>query len=148
MRRLTTRLLLLPVLACLVPGLVSAELLSKSYHFKPGVTLEIGAAADPGLRVDSVRFRVPPASADGRHERTSGMVSAEVAVSNLGQKSAMIGLAIALYDKQGRLVGASSGGSKLMPLKAGRQKTFTLVFDFVNAYAHQADTFQLSAEAR
>ena len=35
-----------------------------------------------------------------------------------------------------------------MPLKAGRQKTYTLVFDFVNAYAHRASTFQLSAESR
>jgi len=147
MRRIMTRLLLFAVLVCLTPGLVSADLLSKSYHFKPGVTLEIGVATEPGLRVDSVRFRVPP-TAGGRHERTAGMVSAEVAVSNLNEKSSMIGLAIALFDAEGRLVGAASGGSKLMPLKPGRQKTFTLVFDFVNAYAHRADTFQLSAESR
>ena len=33
-----------------------ASLWSKTYNFKPGVTLEVGAETDSGLRLESVRF--------------------------------------------------------------------------------------------
>ena len=38
----------------------------------------------------------------------------------------------------------ASGGNKLTPIKPERQRTFTLVFDGVNAVAHKATAFQIS----
>lgn len=59
-----------------------------------------------------------------------------------------MGVAIALYDGEGRLVGVASGGTGLMPLKPDRQRSFTLIFDDVNALAAQAQTFQITVESK
>jgi len=124
-----------------------AELLSKSYEFKDSVTLEIGASTESGLRIDSVRFHVPP-TAGQPGQRTGGLASAEVAVSNVGNGSHRVGLALALFDAEGRLVGVASAGTSLMPLKTGRQRTYTLVFDHVNGEVHKAKRFQISLESK
>ena len=126
---------------------VSAELLSGSFEFKPGVTLSVGRSTGNGLRLDSVRFRVPEPGKSGIL-RTGGLVRAEVAVSNLSEESRRFGLAIALLDGEGRLVGVASGGTTVVPLKKDRQRTYKLVFDGVNARAAEAVTFQISLESR
>lgn len=125
----------------------SAELLSKQFQFKPATTLEIGATTADELRLDSVQFALPP-SDGGRFLRTGGHVKAEVAVSNVGTSTRRVGLAIALFDAEDRLVGVASGGTGLMPLKSDRQRTFTLVFDDVNAAAARATTFQITMEIK
>ena len=145
MRRTTAVVLLLFVV--LVHGSLSAAgLLSRSFQFKPGVTLEIGVDTD-GLRLDSVRFRVPE-SPGGSRLRPGGLVTADVAVSNIGGESRKLGLAVALFDDSGQLVGVASGGSRLTSLRSDRQKTFRLVFDDVNHNVDSASTFQISLEAR
>ena len=100
---------------------VRAEMLSKKYHFKPDVVLEIGADAPGGLRLDSVLFRLPR-RVKGKSSRTGGPTSARVAVSNTSDSSVRVGLAIALVDDAGRLLGVASGGTRLAAIKPGRQK--------------------------
>jgi hypothetical protein len=124
-----------------------AELLSKSYVFKAGVTLELGAETSDGLRVDTVQFKLP-ATVDERTARVAGLTAAQVAVSNTGASAQKVGVAIALFDDEGRLLGVASGGTSLVPIKAGRQKAYTLVFDNVNTQAHRATKFQLSLESK
>lgn len=124
-----------------------AELLSKGFEFKDAVTLEIGASTGDGLRLDSVRFHVPP-TAGSPGQRTGGLANAEVAVSNVGEKAHKVGVALALFDAQGRLLGVASAGTSLRPLKTGRQRTYTLVFDHVNGEVHRATRFQVSLESK
>jgi hypothetical protein len=139
----------LPVLiaALLLAPIADAGLISKEYHFKPDVTLEIGAATDSGLRLDSVRFHLP-STAGGEHVRTGGVVKVEVAVSNTTGAAQKVGIAVALFDEVNRLVGVASGGSKVMSIKGNRQKSYTLVFDDVNGEAYKATTFQISIESK
>lgn len=124
-----------------------AALISKSFEFKDGVKLEIGSTTESGLRLDSVQFMLPPTKGQ-RFLRTGGLVQAEVTVSNIGDRSRRIGIAIALYDANGRLVGVASGGNRLAPLKKNRQQSFRLSFDDVNSLAHRAETFQISVESK
>ncbi len=136
-------------LACaallLAPAIARAELLSKTYEFRDGVTLEIGVETENGVRLDSIRFELP--ARDGnRILRTGGLVQAEVAISNIGDAKRRIGVAIALFDGSGNLVGVASGGNRVLPLKRERQQTFKLAFDDVNGSAHRAATFQISIE--
>ena len=140
------------VTACLVgiallasPAL--AERFAKTYQFKTGVTLEIAEALDSGLRVDSVRFRVPEAR-DGADPRLAGLSKATVAVSNVGDKARRVGIAVALLDAQGGLLGVASAGTKLLPIRPNRQVEFTLVFDHVNERAGEAVSFKLALESR
>ncbi len=145
MRSRLARLAVIPL--CLVLwALPTQALTSKTYKFKEGVILQIGATAD-GLRLDNVSFRLPEAK-NGKLFRTSGSVKATVAVSNESGESRRVGIAIALYDAEGRLVAVASGGSRWLPVKPQRQNTYVLVFDDVNALAHQAATFQISIETR
>lgn len=125
----------------------SAAIMSKKFDFKTGVILDIGAEMPGGLRVDNVRFEVP-SKLGGKIVRVGGLFTAEVAVSNTGNETAKVGIAIALFDNASRLLGVAGGGSKLASIQPGRQKSFTLVFDGVNAEAHAASQFYISLESK
>ncbi len=129
------------------PVAAQSGLFSERFEFKDRVTLAPAAEAPGGLRLDSVRFELPAAT-DDRVLRTSGLVTAQVAVSNTAAKSRKVGLAIALHDPAGRLLAVASAGTKLTPLKPGRQKTYVLTFDDVNAEAHKAATFEITLETK
>ena len=126
---------------------VSAAPLSKRYEFKGGVTLEMAVAAESGLRLDTIRFHVPTPDGE-RLLGVDGTVTARVAVSNTADRPFMVGLAIALYDDEGHLLGVASGGNLVTAVKPNRQQTFNLVFEGLNSEAHKAKTFQIGLEAK
>lgn len=134
------------LLGALGLGQASTGLMSRQYEFKPGVILEIAASTEDGLRLDNIRFQVP-SKVSGKILRVSGLFTAEVAVSNMSGSPTKVGVAIALFDPEGRLVGVASGGNRLGAIKAGRQKSFTLVFDDVNSFFDAAKTFQITIES-
>lgn len=133
------------VLAAGLPA--EAGMLSKTFRFKPGVVLEVGEATDDGLRLDSVRFALP-STAGGENMRTGGVAEAEVALSNTANVSLKGGVALAVFDGEGRLLGVSSAGNHLGALKPGRAKTFKLIFDNVNRELFRGASFQISVESR
>jgi len=120
-----------------------AELFSKAYTFKPDTTLQVGADMPAGLRLDSVEFVLPK---DGAASGTFDGPKVKVSISNLGAASAKIGVAIAITDEAGRLVGVASGGTKIFPLRAGRQIVYTLSIDSVRAELASATVFRISVE--
>ena len=146
MRRSIAVGLVLVGLLVLAP-LDEASLLSKEYHFKDNVKLEIGESTSDGLRLDSVRFQLP-ATVGEKYSRTGGVVKVEVAISNVTGAALKAGIAVALFDEMNRLVGVASGGSKLMAVKGNRQKNYVLVFDNVNGEAYKATTFLISIESK
>jgi hypothetical protein len=145
MRRVLSGTLGLAVILASVAA--AAGLVSKRYEFKDGVLLEIGASTPGGLRLDSVQFRLPGRNGD-RLARAGGLVRARVAVSNTTEKPLKAGLAVALFDDEGRLLSVASGGTNVRAIRPGRQKRFTLMFEGANAEAHRASTFLISLEAK
>lgn len=133
----------LGVLVVLAPA-ARAGLLSKTYEFRSDVFLEIGAVTDDGLRLDNVRFQMPSATA----VRTAAEATATVSITNTSDASKRVGMGIALFDDGGRMVGVVAGGTKLMPLKAGKQKVYKLIFEHVYVEAPRATTFQISVESK
>ena len=128
--------LLVSLLALALAPAASASLMSKEYHFKPGVELQLGAASDDGLRLDAVLFQLPSPSGM-MFFRKGTRFTVEVAVSNTAEVSQKIGVAVALFDGKRRLVGATSGGSKMMAIRPGGQKIYKMTFDNVNGEAYQ-----------
>jgi len=122
-----------------------AELFSKSYTFKANTTLQVGAELPAGLRFDSVEFVLP---AGGTQTSTFGGPKAKVAISNLGKKSVTVAIAIAVTDADGRLVGVANGGTKLFPLRAGRQMSYSLDFGGVNSELSAGTVFRISIEPK
>jgi hypothetical protein len=145
MRRILVTTMVLMTIAALAP-MTGAELLTKSYVYKDDIKLELGVASGDGLRIDSVRFRT--SSGSGGMLRTGDRMAAEVSVSNTSSQPLKVGLAIALYDDGERLLGVASAGTRLVPIKSGRQKRYILLFSHVNAEAPKATTFQISMESK
>ena len=136
---------LLVFLAVLPP--TQAELESKTYVFRRGVTLEVGSDLQEGLRLESVRFFAPQ-GLGSRILRPSGTVKAEITMSNLGSEAQRVGIALALFDDQDRLLAVASGGSSLLALKPERQTKYSLVFEDVKLEAMDAATFKISVETK
>jgi hypothetical protein len=126
-------------LSLLATPAVQADTFSKKYRFVQDKTLEIGETVGEGMRLDSVQF-VFPANSGEKILRIGGVPEAVVAISNLGQESIKIGIAVAVYDEEGRLLGVASG--------AYRQVGYSLKFDYVNGEMTKAATFQVSVETK
>jgi len=121
-----------------------AELFSKAYTFKPDTILQVGAEMPAGLRLDSVEFVLP--KDDAAQSGTFTGPKVKIAISNLGTSAAKIGVAIAVTDADGRLVGVASGGTKLFPLRADRQIVYTLSIDGVRSELAMGTVFRISVE--
>jgi len=146
MKRRTLERILPAVLCALAVAMPAhGELLSKRYQFKDRVVLEMSVPTKSGLRLDTVRF-VMPETVEGRLTVASGLLRAQIVVSNLAAEARKVGLAIALYDDHDRLLAVASGGSKLASIKPDRSRTYNLVFEGVFAEALRATTFQISLE--
>jgi hypothetical protein len=141
--KLTATLLLVGL--AMVPA--AAGTASGEYLFKIDVPLELNVAVEQGLTIETVRFYTAgwgPAS----FFRAGDVMKAEIAISNVSEEGKMIGLAVALFDEKGKLLGVASGGNKFLPQRDERQRTYTLVFNHVNALASSAASFKVTVETR
>jgi hypothetical protein len=125
-------------------GEARAELFSKAYAFKPNTTLEVGSEMPGGLRLDTVEFVVP--SDDASQGSVFSGPKVKVGVSNLGEKSVKIGVAIAVTDAEGRLVGVASGGTKLFPMRSDRAIVYSLTIGGVKSELANGTVFRISVE--
>ena len=123
-----------------------ADTFSKKYRFVLDKTLEMGETLGDGMRLDSVQFVMP--STDGKILRIGGVPEAVVAISNMSQESVKVGIAVAVFDEEGRLLGVASGGSAMRGIRALRQVGYSLKFDWVNGEMTKAATFQVSVETK
>jgi hypothetical protein len=147
MRRCSILVLCLVLVQPLVSAPATAELFSKSYVFKPGVTLEIGADAGNGLRLESVEF-ILPSSLGGGLFRSGGLAKVEIVIANKGNRARKVGIAIAVFDDDGRLLGVASGGSKLLAIKPDRQSYYRMTFENVNGEIFKATNFKITLEPK
>jgi len=131
-------------LAMTVPA-VDAGLTSKHYEYKPAVKLTTDVDLGEGLRLDSVMFR-PPSSV-GKGFWTSGLLKVDIAISNFGETARKIGIAVALFDDNDRLLGVATHGTTF-PLKPQRTAVYTLEFANVNSEIFKATKFSISVEPK
>lgn len=131
---------------CLAATFARAELFSKAYAFKANTVLQVGADLGAGLRLDSVEWVVTPD--DGSPSGLFSGPKVKVAISNVGSASVKVGIAVAVTDGDGRLVGVASGGTKLFPLRAGRQMDYELDVDGVSAELEHGTVFRISVEPK
>ncbi len=125
----------------------AGELFARTYKFKPGVRLEIGAEVTAGLRLDHVRF-YRSASLGRRMLGGDDRWHVEVRLTNTGQSPERFGIAFAVLDEEGQLLGVASGGSKLLPVKPGRHSYYTLTFEDVHRELDRAASFMVAVEPR
>ena len=142
MRRAVIAGLAVLALGCLGAPASAGEFVAKTYEFKAGVKLEVGLDLAEGLRLESIEFEIP----EGAPSAFSMNPRAKVVISNFGAEARRIGIAIALEDDEGRLVGAGTGGTKLFPLRADRQMAYGVSFDDVQTRIEAARAFRITLE--
>ena len=78
----------------------------------------------------------------------SSTARAVARVDNNGFIPQEVGVAIAVYDAEGNLIAAGSGGVKLGYLSKGERDTFTIRFVYVYRNLDKAASFTISLETR
>lgn len=73
---------------------------------------------------------------------------AQVEVTNSGKYAKVPGFAVAVLDKDGKLLGVASGGTKVGTIKPGETETFDLNFTQVKERLAKGDRFLLAIELR
>lgn len=73
---------------------------------------------------------------------------AQVEVTNTGKHPKIPGFAVAVLDRDGKLVGVASGGTKVGTIKPGETETFDLNFTQVKERLAKGDRFLLAIELR
>ena len=132
--------LLLALLAA--PG--GAILLVKRYPFEAGSWIHLAIEQD-GLLVEDVKFD-GPAKLRGivsRHDKPNRAV---FVARNTSNRRIDPGIAVALFDKEDRLVAAGNTGVTPGLLQPGERHEFTVYFHGVFREMDQADHFLVSIE--
>ena len=73
---------------------------------------------------------------------------AQVEVTNTGKYPKIPGFAVAVLDRDGKLLGVASGGTKVGTIKPGETETFDLNFTQVKERLAKGDRFLLAIELR
>jgi hypothetical protein len=126
------------VLCLAAVSLARAGIVSNNYVYKPEVVLRMKLDNGLGLQIDSVRFGTVRMV---RARRTA----AQVVVSSSRDDAVEAGVAVALYDSEGRLVGAAGAGPALV--RGAQSRVFTVVFEGLDHGPDTATSFQISLES-
>lgn len=73
---------------------------------------------------------------------------ATISVTNTSERSRTPGFAIAVFDKEGRLLGVANGGAKVGTVKPGTTESFAMSFFQVKDRLPKGDHYVLSVELR
>jgi hypothetical protein len=119
---------------------------SKRFDFQWDKTLALALELD-GLKVNTIFFNNREFKAKLLKDANFG-IRAQVDVTNGAKQDRIPGFAVAVFDKEGRLLGVASGGTKLGVVKPGETETFDLNFTQVKERLPRGDHFILSVELR
>lgn len=133
---------LLAVLAALVFTAASAETNSARYKFEGNKWLSLDLSVGD-VRAETIRFEWPATLM-----RVKTGYKAIVKVINGSSGQVGVGLAVALYDKDLKLIGSGTAGTTLGTIDPGSNAQFTIDFKDVTSRLEQADQFHIALETR
>ena len=119
---------------------------SRRTDFKWDRLVPLGFEVD-GLKVNSIFFNNRELKSTWIKEASFG-TRAQVEVTNTAKTDRIPGFAVAVFDKDGSLLGVASGGTKLGVVRPGETETFDLNFSQVKERLPGGDHFVLSVELR
>jgi hypothetical protein len=130
----------------LAAGLASplaAQQITKKFDYAP-----VDGVQDLRIELDKVvlnQITFKPGRSLGGPVRRSD-ASAEVRIDNNGTTNRVVGVAVAVFDGDGNIVAAGSGGTRVGNLAAGERDTSKIAFPFVFRHLDQAKTFVVTLE--
>jgi hypothetical protein len=123
---------------------------SESFPFQWDRMIPLASTNLDGLKVNSIFFNkraVKPGAFSFLKDAEFG-TRAQVEVTNTGKVPKIPGFAVAVLDKDGRLLGVATGGTKVGTVKPGETETFDLNFTQVKERLASGDKFLLAIELR
>jgi hypothetical protein len=115
---------------------------SARYRFEGNRWLSLDLAVSD-VRTDVIKFQWPSTVMNVK----TGY-KAVVKVVNGSSRQVSTGIAVALYDSEGKLIGAGTTGTKLGTIDPGDSAEFTVDFDHVIERLEQATQFQIALQTR
>ena len=132
----------LAVLAAAALSSASADTNSARYKFEGNKWLALDLAVGD-VRAETIRFEWPATLM-----RMKTGYKATVKIANGSSQQVRVGIAIALIDKDLKLIGAGTVGTTLGTIDPGTSAQFTVDFKDVTARLEQADQFYIALETR
>lgn len=122
---------------------------SESFNFTWDRTIPMSINLD-GLKVTSIFFnkRILEPGVFSFLKGADFGTRAQLSVTNTSKVPKVPGFAVAVMDKDGRLLGVASGGTKVGTVAPGDTETFDLNFTQVNERLASGDKFLLAIELR
>ncbi|HLP30488.1 MAG TPA: hypothetical protein VK150_03940 [Geothrix sp.] len=135
--------------AATAPAPAPLSFFTESYTFAWDRTIPLAINLD-GLKVSSIFFnkRVVQPGFFNLFKGAEFGTRAQLEVTNTGKYPKVPGFAVAVLDKDGRLIGVASGGTKVGTIKPGETETFDLNFTQVKERLAFGDRFLLAIELR
>lgn len=133
-------LVLVAAAAAFTPA--GADTNSARYKFEGNKWLALDLAIGD-VRADTIKFEWPATLM-----RVKTGYKANVKVVNGSSRQASVGIAVAIYDHDSRLIGAGTAGTTLGTIDPGETTQFTVDFKDVTARIEQADQFHIALETR
>jgi len=140
LRPAAAALLCAALFAAVVPA--GAATNSGRYRFEGNIRMTLDLAVED-IRADEIRFEWPATVLGIK----SGY-KAVVKITNGSTRQTSIGIAIAVYDADFKLVGAGSTATKVGTVNPGDTAEFTVNFDHVTARLGAASQFHIALETR
>lgn len=127
----------------------SLSYFSESFPFAWDRVIPLTVNVD-GLKVSSIFFnrRVIEPGFFNLLKGAEFGTRAQVEVTNTAKYPRIPGFAVAVLDKDGKLLGVASGGTKVGTVKPGETETFDLNFTQVKERLPKGDRFLLAIELR
>lgn len=133
-------LVLVAAAAAFTPA--GADTNSARYKFEGNKWLALDLAIGD-VRADTIRFEWPATLM-----RVKTGYKANVKVVNGSSRQMSVGIAVAIYDQDSRLIGAGTAGTTLGTIDPGESTQFTVDFKDVTTRIEQADQFHIALETR
>jgi len=130
--------------AILVAAPLSAGVATQKYDWKPANGVQEVHVESDRVVVSSIEFDM----GDRLKPLQASTARAVARVDNNGYLAYETGIAIVVFDGDGNIVAAGSGGVKLGYLGKGERDTFTIRFPYVYRGLANAKTFLVTLETR
>lgn len=135
-----------PAVPAEVKPLQSFSFSSASYPYHWDQLLPVNLEVD-GLQVKTIFFNEREPTNRFLKGRKYGF-RAQLEATNTSAKPCKPSFAVAVFDEEGRLLGAANGGTRLGTVKPGETETFDLNFSHVKQRLHRGSKFFLTIELR
>jgi hypothetical protein len=123
----------------------AVQLVTQKFDYKPVKQIQAISLVLEKIEIRQIVFA--PASEAGGKQRHS-VPEAVVSIANGGAAPATVGVAIAIFDGDGNLVAAGSGGTRPGWFAPGERENCPIRFPYVYRNLDKAKTFVLTMEVR